>query len=65
MRILDTMGNNATEGLVEICVGGRWGTVCGTSRDNRDASIVCQQLGLETSSTILPFFLREQIHIYM
>ena len=38
-------GKDVTEGRVEICNNGVWGTVYDGNWDSLDASVVCRQLG--------------------
>ena len=38
-------GTSPREGVVEICFGGRWGSVCNRAWDKADAAVVCGQLG--------------------
>ena len=41
-------GERESEGRVEICVGGFWGTVCDSGWDQREALVVCRQSGFGT-----------------
>ena len=54
IRLVD--GGTLLEGRVEMCYNSRWGTVCDTVWDNRDASVVCKQVaakyGLEYTDFI-------------
>ncbi len=43
-------GSTPQEGHVEMCVGGRWGTVCGEGWTNEDAGYVCTRLGYSDES---------------
>ncbi|XP_028833197.1 neurotrypsin isoform X2 [Denticeps clupeoides] len=38
-------GENVREGRVEILVGGQWGTICDDGWTDRDAEVVCRELG--------------------
>ena len=38
-------GGRLSVGGVEVCIGGRYGTICDDYLDYQDASVVCSQLG--------------------
>ncbi len=43
-------GNSPTEGRVEMCYRGIWGSVCNRGWRNIDAAVVCRQLGFQGES---------------
>ncbi len=50
-------GNLSTEGRVELCKHGMWGTVCDNGWEKYEAKVVCRQLGFSTvNSSMYVFF---------
>ena len=45
MRLED--GRTPTEGRLEVCIEGQWGTVCEKNFNKVEARITCRQLGFE------------------
>ena len=55
VRLVD--GQTEADGRVEICLGGLWGSVCDDGWDDRDARVVCRQLGYDGRKFGLPYAL--------
>ena len=41
----DLIKDQVSRGIVEVCVSGSYSRVCDDGWDNRDASVVCSQMG--------------------
>ncbi len=42
---MNGFNNSLDEGRVEICINNQYGSVCSHRWDERDAAVVCRQLG--------------------
>ena len=50
MRLIG--GRRDSEGYVELCLDGSWGTLCDQHWDGRDASVICHMLGYHRQSEL-------------
>ena len=48
-----TSGQSQYVGLVEICYGGVWKSICPRGWDTREAQVVCRQLGFNSVGQLL------------
>ena len=44
-------GTNNREGRVEVCIDGRWGTVCRRGWEQEDTNFVCTELGFPSEGS--------------
>ena len=47
-------GSGSHEGRVEVCINEAWGSICSNGWDDKDADIVCKQLGFLPIGQYIP-----------
>ena len=55
-------GTDSSNGRVELCQNGIWGSVCSSQWDDTDASVVCRELGYDPQGSLSGIF---GMYIYM
>ena len=49
-------GSKSSQGTVEVCYSNFWGIIADTNWDDKNAQVVCRQLGIESSSKFINIF---------
>ena len=60
----DDLKDGCLRGRVELCLGGRYGTICEERWNNQDASVVCRQLGFPPFGMYISVFQYEMFCFY-
>lgn len=58
MRLINGSGTQRFAGKVEVCLNGRWGSVCIREWDAQDAEVVCRQIAQQLGVDIVRESLR-------
>ena len=47
-------GDNTNQGLVELCIDGKWTSICDDGWGSEEAKVVCKEAGFSTVGTSPP-----------